>query len=154
MWSHYAGIREYIARGAHVFTPATNVTDLRRVLAGPHRLAPDSLARAPRTPFITGVASRLEIGTGPNRLELVPAVGPGTDYGEHMLVVYLPGRRLLYASDLLPTPAFEPNFVGQGSTDVAALVAREGLAVDSVVAIHIAPKPWAPVADSVRDGAY
>jgi hypothetical protein len=152
MWSHYAGIREYIARGAQVYTPDANVADLRRILAAPHHLVPDSLARAPRPPRITGVASRLTIGTGPNRIELLPAIEPGTDYGEHMLVAYLPERRLFYASDLLPTPAFEPNFVGQGTTDVAALVARDGLAVDSVVAIHIAPRPWAPIADSVKAG--
>jgi hypothetical protein len=152
MWSHYAGIREYIARGVPVYTPDANVADLRRILAAPHRLTPDSLARAPRPAVITGVASRLTIGTGPNRIELLPAVGAGTDYGEHMLVAYLPERRLLYASDLLPTPAFEPNFVGQGTTDVAALVARNGLTVDSVVAIHIAPRAWAPIADSVKAG--
>jgi hypothetical protein len=152
MWSHYAGIREYIARGVHVYTPDANVAGLRRILAAPHQLAPDSLARAPRPAVITGVASRLTIGTGLNRIELIPAIEPGTDYGEHMLVVYFPDRRLLYASDLLPTPAFEPNFVGQGTTDVAALVARNGLAVDSVVAIHIAPRAWAPIADSVKAG--
>jgi hypothetical protein len=152
MWSHYAGIREYIAHGVHVYAPDANVADLRRIIAAPHRLVPDSLARAPRPAVITGVASRLTIGTGSNRIELLPAIGPGTDYGEHMLVAYLPDRRLLYASDLLPTPAFEPNFVGQGTTDVAGLVARDGLAVDSVVAIHIAPRAWAPIADSVKAG--
>jgi hypothetical protein len=152
MWSHYAGIREYVARGVHVYTPDANVADLRRILAAPHQLVPDSLARRPRPAIITGVASRLTIGAGPNRIELMPAMGPGTDYGEHMLVAYLPERRLLYASDLLPTPAFEPNFVGQGTTDVAALVARDGLVVDSVVAIHIAPRAWAPIADSVKAG--
>ena len=152
IWSHYAGIREYIARGVHVYTPDANVADLRRILAAPHRLVPDSLARAPRPAIITGVASRVTIGTGPNRIELIPAVGPGTDYGEHMLVAYLPDRRLLYASDLLPTPAFEPNFVGQGTVDVAALVARERLSIDSVVTIHLAPRAWAPIADSVQAG--
>jgi hypothetical protein len=152
MWSHYAGIREYIARGARVYTPDANVADLRRILAAPHQMVPDSLARAPRPAVISGVASRLTLGTGPNRIELMPAIEPGTDYGEHMLVAYLPERRLLYASDLLATPAFEPNFVGQGTTDVAALVARDGLAVDSVVAIHILPRAWAPIADSVKAG--
>jgi hypothetical protein len=152
MWSHYAGIREYIARGVPVYTPDANVADLRRILAAPHQLVPDSLARAPRPARITGVASRLTIGTGSNRIELLSAIGPGTDYGEHMLVAYLPDQRLLYASDLLPTPAFEPNFVGQGTVDVAALVARERLSVDSVVTIHIAPRAWAPIADSVQTG--
>jgi hypothetical protein len=152
MWSHYAGIREYIARGVRVYTPDANIADLRRILAAPHQFMPDSLARTPRPAVITGVASRLTIGTGSNRIELLPAIGPGTDYGEHMLVAYLPGRRLLYASDLLPTPAFEPNFVGQGTVDVATLVARERLSVDSVVTIHLAPRAWAPIADSVQAG--
>jgi hypothetical protein len=37
-----------------------------------------------------------------------------------MIVASLPGC-LLYASDLLPTPAFEPNFVSHGTADVATL---------------------------------
>jgi len=150
MWSHYAGVREYVARGVPVYAAASNVDDLRHVIASPHRIAPDSLARASRVGHLTPVTSRTTIGSGPNRVELISAVSPGTDYGERMIVVYLPDRHLLYASDLLPTPAFEPNFVTQGTADVVGLVAREHLSVDSVLAIHIAPTAWAPVVASVQ----
>jgi hypothetical protein len=149
MYAHFGGIREYAARGIPIYAPATNVPLLTAVLHAPHRLSPDSLERARLTPRVVSVRMRMRVGRGANTVELIPAAGIGTDYGERIMTLYLPGRRILWASDLLPFPDYEPNFVTQGTSEVVAFIAREHLAVDSVLTTHDAPHAWrSPTAGS------
>jgi hypothetical protein len=145
-WPHLAGIREYVARGIPVYALDLNRPILQRLMAAPFAMLPDSLARAPRPPDVHTVAAPVTLGSGLNRLELRPVRGEG---GERMVMVYLPGRRLLYASDLLQPLPEGGFFFPQYAAEVAAAVRRGGLAVDSVFGMHLSPVPWQSVVDAV-----
>jgi hypothetical protein len=63
-----------------------------------------------------------------------------------MMLVWFPGRRLLYASDVLVPDAFEPVFTPAYRAELVRVVTREGLSVDRVFAEHIPATPWTDVA--------
>ena len=146
-WPHIGGVREYVARGIPVYALDLNRPLLERLVAAPHRSVPDSLARAPRRPIFRLVARKTTVGAGVNRLELYPV---GTETGERMIMVYLPGHRLLYASDLVQGPVQGGSFLmPQYLSELSDAVKRERLMVDTVFAMHTGPTPWAKVTAAV-----
>ena len=123
-WPHVGGLREYAARGIPLHVLDLNRPLVERLLKAPRTRVPDALAKAPRAAKLRAVARRSALGTGKNRLELIPV---RTETGERMLFVWLPEHRLLYTSDLVqPMPGgafFNVQQVGE-TVDVAA---RENL---------------------------
>jgi len=146
-WPHVGGVREYVARGIPVYTLDLNRPLLERMVAAPFTLAPDALARAPRRPRFITVADKTVIGTGENRIELYPV---RQEEAERMMVAYLPGRRVLYASDLLQRLPDGTFFFAEYPYELAETVRRERLDVQTVSAMHMSPIPWAEVQASVR----
>ena len=140
MWMHVGGLREYAARRIPIYAVDVNAPVVRALLASPHRQAPDSLARARVTPIIRPVSAVVALGTGDTRLELRPARG---QHASGMMLVWLPGRRLLYASDVVVPDAFEPVFTRAYRAELARLVRREGLDVERVFAEHLPATAWA-----------
>jgi hypothetical protein len=149
MWAHMGGLREYVARGIPIYAPLGQAEIIRRVVASRHGLQPDSLARAPRPLLLRPVNGRQSMGSDLNRIELLTANRAGADYGERMLVAYLPESRILYTSDLLPSP-FEENFVHEGLVAVSDIVVQEHLAVDQLLGTHLSPTPWLTIS-TARD---
>jgi glyoxylase-like metal-dependent hydrolase (beta-lactamase superfamily II) len=139
MWMHIGGLREYAARAIPIYALDVNVPVVRSLLAAPHRQAADSLARARTVPIIRAVTAPVTIGDGDNRLELRPARG---QHASSMMLVWLPGRRLLYASDVVVPDAFEPVFTRAYQAELARIVRRERLDVDRVFGEHLTPTPW------------
>jgi len=135
-WPHFGGIREYAARGIPIFLLDHNVPQIRRALDAPHRFHPDALARTPREAILRPVSKRTTIGGGPNRIELVPVRG---ETGERMMLAYLPGSRILYASDLFQAGRDGPP---EYAWEVADTARRERLDVATVFAMHSDPTPW------------
>jgi len=146
-WPHVGGVREYVARGIPVYTLDLNRPLLVRLAAAPFTLAPDALARAPRRPQFHAVSAKTVIGTGENRIELYPLRG---EESERMMVAYLPGRRVLYASDLLQRMPDGSFFFAEYPYELAAAVRRERLDVQTVSAMHLSPIPWADVLAAVQ----
>jgi hypothetical protein len=87
------------------------------------------------------------IGTGENRIELYPPRGEGS---ERMMLAYLPGRRVLYASDLLQRMPDGSFFFAEYPYELAETVRRERLDVQTVSAMHMSPIPWPNVLASVQ----
>jgi len=143
MWMHVGGLREYAARGIPIYALDVNVGIVRALLAASHAQRPDSLARSRTTPIVRSVTRRLTIGSGPNAIELRPARG---QHASAMMLAWLPGRRLLYASDVVVPDAFEPVFTAAYKAELVRLVKREGLSVDRVFAEHVPAAPWDSVA--------
>ena len=146
-WPHVGGVRAYAARGVPIYAFELTRPLLARLLDAPHALRPDAWERRrqaePRAAAdIRPVVGRTPIGAGPNRIELYPVRGEGS---ERMVMAYFPGRKLLYASDLIqPLPDggfYNPVYL----VEIVAAVAREKLAVDTVFAMHAGPTPWADV---------
>jgi hypothetical protein len=135
-WPHFGGIREYAARGVPIYVLDRNVPQIRRALDSPHRFHPDALARAPRAAILRPVSAKTVVGEGPNRIELQPVRG---ETGERMMLAYLPGERILYASDLFQAGRDGPP---EYAWEVAEVARRERLDVRTVFAMHSDPTPW------------
>jgi hypothetical protein len=148
-WAHIGGIREYVARKVPVYANARNERILRGVTAARYVTHPDALSRNPQPIVLHPVADILQIGEGPNRIQLIPIDVPGADEGRKTLVAYLPGRRIMWSADLY-SPHAEPNFAMQGASELAALIAQHGLVVDTLAGSLFRPTPWTTVSDELR----
>ncbi|HET7300812.1 MAG TPA: hypothetical protein VFJ01_09185, partial [Oleiagrimonas sp.] len=134
--------------GLPLYVLDLNVPFIKNVLAAPHTMRPDELARHPRAADLRSVSHQTVIGTGANRIVLYPVHG---EAGERMMLAWLPGRKLLYASDLVqPIPGGGFGFP-EYLTEVAAVVARHHLAVDKVFAMHTSrPLEWQAILDAIK----
>ena len=146
-WPHFGGIREYVARDIPVYLLDLNVPQIRRALESPHRSHPDALAKAQRAPVLRAVSGRTVVGDGPNRIELYPFRG---ETGERMMMAFLPGPGILYASDLYQSGRGGPP---EYAWEVADAVRREKLSVTTVFAMHSDPASWQSLLDLVAAAA-
>jgi hypothetical protein len=142
-WPHFGGIREYVARGIPVYLLDLNVPQIQRALTAPHRFHPDALAKNSRAPILRPVSAKTAIGEGPNRIELYPFRG---ETGERMMLAFLPGPGILYASDLYQSGRNGPP---EYAWEVADAARRERLSVKTVFAMHSDPAPWQTLIDVV-----
>jgi len=141
-WPHMAGVREVVAAGIPVYVLDLNKPLLDRLVSAPHRSKPDALQIDPKAPHWVVVGDRLEVGHGPNRVELYPLRGAST---ERQYMVYFPEQKLLYASDTLvlndDKTLYDPDLM----YEVMQAAAREHLQVNTVYAMHQGPTPWVDV---------
>jgi len=147
-WPHIGGVREYVARGIPVYALDLNLPILERLLKAPYGPKPDRLANAPRAPEWRTVTSRITIGEGPTRLEVMPLRG---ENGERMLMVYFPAHRLLYAADEIQRQRDGTFFMPMYLTEVRDAIVREKLEVDTVMAMHLTPTSWKTVLDAIDE---
>jgi hypothetical protein len=147
-WPHLGGVREYVARGIPVYALDLNTPILKRLVQATYTTAPDALATTPRAPIWKVVSERTTIGEGATRVDVIPVRGEGS---ERMMIAYLPGLNLLYASDLLQynrdrTTFFNPVY----PAETAAAVQREDITgLQQVWAMHMNPIPWSKVTDAL-----
>jgi hypothetical protein len=141
-WPHAGGIRFDVAQGVYVYILDLNQPLLERMLAAPHTIDPDALQSSPKKPDWKIVGGKIEIGSGPNRMELYPIRGAST---ERQYMVYFPEHRLLYASDTLVINADKTLYDPELMYEVRQAVEREHLAVDTVYAMHQGPARWSDV---------
>ena len=141
-WPHIGGVRQTVALGLPVYILDLNQPILDRLVAAPHALHPDLLARSPRKPVWRLVSGKVELGKGANRMELYPLRGAST---ERQYMVYFPEHQLLYASDTLALNADGSLYDPELMREVVAAVRRENLQVKMVFAMHQGPVPWTQV---------
>lgn len=138
-WDHSGGVRAAMAAGHRIVTHQRNVGFVRGVAAARKTVAPDALSRRPVAPVVTAVMDSMIIGSGDRRVVLYNL--PST-HVEGILAAYLPGARVLFASDVL-TPG--PTLAPLGSAEMLAMVRARGLAVDRFAGGHGTVVPWADV---------
>ena len=141
-WPHTGGVRAAVAQGLPVYILDLNEPLLDQMMAAPHTLDPDALAKNLQKPNWKIVSGREVIGTGENRLELYPLRGGST---ERQYMVYFPESRLLYASDTLAINGDGSLYDPELMQEVMQAVQRAKLNVETVFAMHQAPMPWAQV---------
>ena len=90
------------------------------------------------------VSARTTLGSGPNRMELVPY---RTASGERQMMAYFPEHRLLYTSDLFTIRGTQV-FLPQQVAEAVQAVAREHLVVERAFGMHYDAIPWKTVLDS------
>ncbi len=149
-WPHLGGVREYAARGIPLYVLDVNQPIIRQVLAARFATEPDTLAKQPRKADLRIVSGRLTLGTGPNRLDLMPI---RSETGERMLMVYAPEHRLLYGSDLIQGSPNGKFFMPQYLSEVADAVTREKLVVDRVFAMHSEAIEWQRIIEAVAEAS-
>jgi hypothetical protein len=141
-WPHVGGIRFDIAQGAPAYVLDLNQPLLDRMIAAPHASDPDALQASPKKPVWKIVSGKVEIGSGPNRMELYPLRGAST---ERQYMVYFPEHHLLYASDTLVINPDKTLYDPELMYEVEQAVERQHLAVETVYAMHQNPTPWKEV---------
>ena len=145
-WPHFAGVREYVARGIPVYLLDVNQPIIKRLIEAPYHTFPDTLALSPRKPNLKIVSSKTVIGSGDNRLELYPV---RTESGERMLMVYAPAQRLLYGSDLVQRLPDGNFFMPQYLSELTEAANREHLVVERVFAMHSQVLNWDVIQDAI-----
>jgi hypothetical protein len=146
-WPHIAGVRQAVARGMPVYALDLNVPILTRLVRAPHRQHPDLLAQHPLAPHFRIVTRDTFVGSGDNRLEIVPY---RTATGERQMMVYFPAHRLLYTSDLFSEDGAGGWFTPQYLHEMVGAVEREHLAVDTLYGMHYGPTPYQHVLDYLQ----
>lgn len=142
-WPHFGGAREYAAAGIPLYVLDRNEPIVRRLLAAPRTLRPDTLAGRRREAELRIVSGRTVLGAGANRMELYPI---RTETGERMLMIWFPEHRLLYTSDLVQGPMPDGSFfMPQYLSEIRDAAAREGLRPERIFGMHAAGTPWAMV---------
>ena len=144
-WPHIGGLREYAARGIPIYALDLNRAILERLFSAPHRLVPDALAKSGKSPLVRYVTGRTGIGRGANRLEIIPL---REQTGERQMMVYFPGAKLLYTSDLFQRAGGE-WFLPETLWEALDAARREKLDVDRSFGMHYAPVSWSDVEAAV-----
>jgi len=146
-WPHIAGVRQAVARGIPVYALDLNIPILTRLIRAPHRQIPDLLAEHPLAPNFRIVRSDTFVGSGDNRLEIVPY---RSATGERQMLIYFPARRLLYTSDLFSGDGNGGWFTPQYLKEMIGAVERRHLAVETIWGMHYDPTPYQTVIDYER----
>ena len=141
-WPHVGGIRYDVAEEIPVYILDLNQPLLDRMVRAPHTIDPDPLAQSKKRPLWKPVTGTTQVGTGVNRMLLIPLRGAST---ERQYMVYFPEHRLLYASDTLVVNDDKTIYDPELTREVEQAVERERLDVDIVFAMHQAPVAWKDV---------
>lgn len=146
-WPHLGGIRAAAARGIPIYCADANVPIVRRLLAAKFSLSPDAFAAFGKPGIVVPVGKETTLGSGLNRIVIAPIEGSVT---ERLVSIYVPGRKLLYASDTIQ-PMGNGKFFGPLLiAETRDLVLRRGWTIDQVWAMHAGPLPWTDVTKSVE----
>lgn len=147
-WPHLGGAREYVAAGIPLYVLDRNEPIIRRLLAAPRTLRPDSLAERRREAELHVVSERTVLGRGANRMEIYPI---RTETGERMLMIWFPQHGLLYTSDLVQGPMPDGRFfMPQYLSEIRDAAARERLRPERIFGMHAAHTPWAKVLAAIQ----
>lgn len=138
---HMAGVREYAARGIPIYTRDRNVAVLRALLAAPHKLLPDDLARAPRAFDIHPISAPTTIGHGTNALVVMPV----REGEQPMLMTWIASARLLHTAEMVQP--FGPHgglLYPESLLELAHSVdtAKIPTADLRMIGMHMSPTPW------------
>jgi hypothetical protein len=146
-WPHFAGVREYVARGIPIYIVDLNRPILTRFVGAPRTIVPDSLAKSPRTANFHLVVGKTVLGDGPNRMEIYPLRG---ETSERQMMVYFPELHLLYGSDPFQKNEDGSYFYPQTVWELVHAVEREKLTPEKFFMMHIELTPWAELPAAIE----
>ena len=138
-WWHIAGVREYVARGIPVYANVMNKPILERLVKAPHTLFPDSLEKVKRKPIFHFVSERTQLGSGKNRMILIPA---RTESLDRLMIAYFPDLQIAYTSEMIQPGSPEKFYWEESLLEAKKAVERENLKVKTFIGMHFGPTPW------------
>lgn len=148
-WPHLGGLREFAAQNIPVYYLERNTPIVTALLKARFSTRPDSLALAGKkaAPKLIPVSEKMILKGAKNSLELFPV---NSESGERMMMVYLPGSELLYASDLVQKNADGTFFMEQYPSEIVDAVNREHLNVKQIFAMHTGLVSWGEITEAVK----
>jgi hypothetical protein len=138
IWGHVAGVAGYGDAGIPLYVLDRNVDLVTRLME----------AGGAKSSNIRSVAAKITIGSGSNAVEVIPY---RTSYGAKMMAVYLPDKKLLWASDLFLPKPWQPEFQTEHLWEIRQLIEREQLKVERVMGDHRPPEDWAAVVKEIPE---
>jgi len=145
-WPHIAGIREYVANDIPIYALDLNRPILDRLIAAPRTSKPDLLSSSPRKPIFHLVREKVSLGTGKNRIDIIPIRG---ETSERQMMVWFPEQHLVYGSDPFQRRADGSYFYPQTVSELIDAVRRNNLDPVQFFMMHIGPTPWQDLQQAV-----
>jgi glyoxylase-like metal-dependent hydrolase (beta-lactamase superfamily II) len=135
-FDHSGGVRAFAAEGVTIITQDVNKAFLEKVIALPHRLNPDSQAKANRRVTIEGFGDKRVLTDATNTLELHHI--RGNLHHDGLLMAYVPKLKLLVQADAFhPRPGAKPYPTPpQFTINLYENIQRLNLDVERVLNIH------------------
>jgi len=137
-FDHAGGLRAYVAEGAIVVTQRINKPYYEKIWANPHTIAPDKLSRNPKKPKFETVDDKKTMTDGNHTIEIYHQHDFGHDDG--MLIVYLPGEKVLLEADGFTPPAQPltrtPAVINPFHVNLEQNIERLHLDVQRIVPVH------------------
>lgn len=149
---HIAGVREYAARGIPIYARDRNVPVLRALLAAPHTLAPDDLARHPRKPDIRPVSAPTRIGTGRHAIVVMPV----REGEQPMVMSWIADARLLHSAEMVqPLGPHGALLYPESLLELRHSVRAAGIPTRDLrlIGMHMSPTPWKAVLQTLHADA-
>jgi glyoxylase-like metal-dependent hydrolase (beta-lactamase superfamily II) len=146
-FDHSGGLRAFAAEGVTIVTHDVNQPFIEQVLALPHQINPDSLAKSNRKATVEGFSDARIMTDGKQRLELHHI--RGNNHHDGLLMAYLPSVKVLVQADAYhPRPGAKWAYPSppQFTVNLYENVRRLELDVDRVLHIHGGIEPFAAVA--------
>lgn len=141
-WFHIAGLPTYAKARIPIYVLDANVDRVRRLLSSQ---VPGSGAHG-SGPLLRTVQRRTEIGTGMNRMILLPFRGAAS---AKMMAVYFPERKLLYCSDLYLPVAWAHQYWVEHLSEILDLIEREHIDVQQITGVSMPPHGWKELSASI-----
>jgi len=132
---HLGGLPAYVKAHVPVYVLDSNVALMNRFLSAQ---VSDGHIHKSDTKLRT-VAARTEVGSGVNRISLIPFRGTAS---ARMLAVYIPAIKLLYCSDLYLPQSWGGQYYTEHLAEIRDLITREHIDVLQVSGVSMVPHDW------------
>jgi glyoxylase-like metal-dependent hydrolase (beta-lactamase superfamily II) len=140
---HTGGLRAAVAEGLTVITHEGNAAFYADAVKRPHTIAPDALARNPKSLKVETVGEEREIADPTMTVALYHIAG--NPHADTLLMAYLPKQRVLVEAD-----AFSPGAAAQPyAANLLENITKRQLKVDKVIPLHGAVAPFSEVVRAV-----
>jgi glyoxylase-like metal-dependent hydrolase (beta-lactamase superfamily II) len=135
-FDHIGGLRAAMAAGLTVITHSKNTAFFGELGRRRHFIVDDSLARAPQTVRVEGVATKRVLTDSVRTVEIHHV--RGSPHAQTLLMVYLPAEKLLIEADAYNPPAADATTRPRApfAENLLENIERLGLQVEYVVPLH------------------
>lgn len=145
LWFHVAGLAAYAQIHTPIYALDSNAELVRRVVAAQAGAGQVS----PAAPQLRTVRDRTEIGTGVNRIILIPFRGAAS---ARMMAAYFPELRLLYCSDMYLPQNWAGVYWTEHLAEIRDLIDREHIDVQRVLGVSMLPRDWKELSAAIPAG--
>jgi glyoxylase-like metal-dependent hydrolase (beta-lactamase superfamily II) len=129
-FDHSGGVRAAVSEGLTVITHKANAAFYQDAASRAHTLAPDALAKSPKTIKIETVDDAKQLKDATMEVDLYPI--EGSPHADTLLMAYFPKERILVEADVYsPASAVQPY-----AANLLENVRKRNLKVDRIVPIH------------------